>query len=625
VQPRETGRPPATLEQTHSVETPEQVELSYTIAGLGSRLFAALIDLAVVIGVFVVLIIALVAGVRARGPGDPSPADITGSWALAIFYLMQFALLWGYYVLFEALADGRTIGKRILRLRVVQEDGLSISFGASAVRNIMRLVDLQPGLLAGVGVISMMLTRRSKRIGDIVAGTIVVRERPIPMALPQEKREDLSGEPVLAAAEFDLLTRYVERRSDLRPADRNRLAALLADRLRPHLAEIPGAEATALLRLHERETVLRSRGVAARSDTGGAREQHALIAGGRTRWAEFGRLVERAHRRGLKSLSEEEVADFAARYRELAADLARLRTASRGRTLDEMFSLGRLVAAGHNLLYRRPRATLDRALVFIAADAPREVRRSLRWVAAAAVLFWVPALIAYASVSRNPDVAAEFLPRLMIERAEAAAARPGAAYVEIPEMFRPVVATAIIANNVQVSLGAFALGVTLGLGTALLLFYNGVAIGGVAGLFVAKGVGEPLLAFVAPHGVLELTAIAIAGGAGLLIGGALVLGGPGGRRATLVRNGRRAVTMMAAVIVLLVVAGLIEGLVSPRTDRPLSWKLAISGATAIALLAYLVFGGRGSRSERSATLDFEIPVDDGSAERVGGDVHHTHA
>jgi uncharacterized membrane protein SpoIIM required for sporulation/uncharacterized RDD family membrane protein YckC len=625
VQPRDTGGPAASLEQAHFVETPEQVELSYTIAGVGSRLFAALIDIAVVIGAFVLLVVALMAGMRTRAPGDPSPADISGSWALAIFYLMQFALLWGYYVLFEALADGRTIGKRILRLRVVQEDGLSISFGASAVRNIMRLVDVQPGLLAGVGVISMMLTHRSKRIGDIVAGTIVVRERPVPLAAAAEDNEQIAGEPLLTAAEFELLSRYVSRRAQLRPADRNRLAALIAERLRPHLAEHSAVDAAALVRLHARETALRARGVAVRSDTGGAREQHALIATSRARWIEFSRLVERAHRRGWRSFSEEEVADFAARYRELASDLARLRTASRGRALDEVFSLGRLVAAGHNLLYRRPRMTLDRALVFVAADAPREVRRSLRWVAAAAALFWVPALIAYAGVLRDPAVAADFLPQVILDRAEAAAATPGAAYVEIPEMFRPVVATTIIANNVQVSLGAFALGVTLGVGTALLLFYNGVAIGGVAGLFAAKGVGEPLLAFVAPHGVLELTAIAIAGGAGLLVGGALLLGGPGGRRATLVRNARRAVTMMATVIVLLIVAGLIEGLVSPRTDQPLSWKLGVSGLTAVALLAYLVFGGRGRNSERAASFDLEVPIDDSGAEAVRRNVHHGHA
>jgi uncharacterized membrane protein SpoIIM required for sporulation/uncharacterized RDD family membrane protein YckC len=619
------GAAPGGLEQIHSVETPEQVEISYTIAGLGSRLFAALIDVAVVVGAFIALILALTWGVGGRGPRDPAAQpDMSASWAFALIYLGQFALMWGYYVLFEALADGRTPGKRALRLRVVQEDGLSISFGASAIRNIMRLIDLQPGLLAGVGIISILVTSRSKRIGDIVAGTIVVRERPIPIAapVPPKVKVDAIGEPVLTGAEFDLLRRYVERRADLRPDDRARLASLIANRLRPHLAAYGAADPAAVMRLYEHETALRSRGVASRSDTGGAREQHALVMTGRTRWIEFAQLLERAQRRGLKALSEEQVADFAARYRELSADLARLKTASRGRSLDEIFALGRLVAAGHNLLYRGRRMTLDRAITFVAADAPREVRRSLRWVLAAALLFWVPAIVAYGGVVLNPEIAADFLPREILDRAESAAARPGSAYVDIPEIYRPLAATTIIANNVQVALGAFALGITLAIGTVLILVYNGIAIGGVAGLFAARGVGDTLLAFVAPHGVLELTAIAIAGGAGLLIGGALLLGGPGGRRATLVRNARRAVAMLPVVILFLVVAGLIEGLVSPRADRPLSWKLAVSGVTAVGLLAYLVFAGRGARaSEGAAPLDLEVAVHDGRADGVGRHVH----
>ena len=610
------------LEQIHSVETPEQIEISYTIAGLGSRLFAALIDAAIIIATFIGLLLLAAWGLSGRGPSAPGVTpDVSASWAFALLYLMQFAFMWGYYVLFEALADGRTPGKRALRLRVVQEDGLSITFGSSAIRNIMRLVDLQPGLLAGVGIISMLVTNRSRRIGDLVAGTIVVRERPIPIAHGEEVTEPLLGEPVLSAAEFELLLRYVERRTALRATDRDRLAGMLAERFRPHLASYGDHDVAALVKLHEREAALRSRGVAARSDMGGAREQQALVLAGRKRWIEFSAIVERAQRRGLKSLSEEQVADFAARYRELSADLARLKTAARGRSLDEVFSLGRLVASGHNLLYRGRRLTLNRALTFVAADSPREVRRSIRWVAAAALLFWVPALITYAGVLHDPAVAAEFLPREMLDRADAAAATPGSAYVEIPDAFRPLAATAIIANNVQVALGAFALGITLAIGTALILIYNGIAIGGVAGLFSAKGVGDTLLAFVAPHGVLELTAIAIAGGAGLLIGGALLLGGPGGRLLALTRNARRAVAMLPAVILFLLVAGLVEGLVSPRDDRPLSWKLAVSGLTAVALLAYLVLGGRGAASERTARLDLEIPVHDGSADSARGYVH----
>ncbi|HEX6251391.1 MAG TPA: stage II sporulation protein M [Gemmatimonadaceae bacterium] len=605
---------PRGLEQIHSVETPEHVELSYTIAGLGSRLFAGLIDASMII-IGYALAIAALAFLGSRAPqADGARVDMSASWAFALLYLGQFAFMWGYYVLWEGLADGRTPGKRAMRLRVVQEDGLSVSFAASAVRNIMRLVDLQPGLLAGAGIISMLVTRRSKRIGDIVAGTIVVRERPIAVAGAQPQERTAAGDTALSEPEFNLLHRYVERRSALRADERNRLARIVADRLRPHLAAHSGPDAAALLRLHARELALRSSGVAARSDTGGAREQHALIASGRPRWAEFARLLEKAQRRGLKGLSESEVVEFATRYREMASDLARLRTATRGRALDDVFAVGRLVAAGHNLLYRGKRVTLDRALVFVAADAPREVRRSLRWILAAALLFWVPAVVSYVGVARHPEVAAEFLPREILDRAESAAANPGSAYVEIPDMYRPLAATAIIANNVQVALGAFALGVTLGIGTTLILLLNGIAIGGVTGLFAAKGVAGALMAFVAPHGVLELTAIAIAGGAGLLIGGGLLLGGPGGRRATVVRNARRAITLMAGVIFLLIVAGLIEGLVSPRSDRPLSWKLAISGATAVVMLAWLAVGGRGRVSQGAAPLDLEVPVHDRRAD-----------
>ena len=602
------------LEQIHSVETPEHVELSYTIAGLGSRLFAGLIDAAIVLTGFLLLIAGL-AFLGARSPqAEGAAVDMSASWAFALLYLGQFAFMWGYYVLFEALADGRTPGKRAMRLRVVQDDGLSIPFATSAIRNILRLVDLQPGLLAGAGIISILVTQRSKRIGDIVAGTIVVRERPIAVVTTPARQQDVIGEAVLSEPEFDLLRRYVERRTALRAEERTRLAKLVADRLRPHLASYGGPDVAALVRLHDRELALRSRGVAARSDTGGAREQHALIASGRPRWAQFARLVERAQRRGLKGLSESEVVEFAARYREVASDLARLRTATRGRALDELFIVGRLVAAGHNLLYRGKRLTLDRALVFVAADAPREVRRSMRWILAAALLFWIPAVVAYVGVVRQPGVAAEFLPREILDRAESAAANPGSAYVEIPDMYRPLAATAIIANNVQVALGAFAFGITLGIGTTLILLFNGIAIGGVTGLFAARGVAGALMAFVAPHGVLELTAIAIAGGAGLLIGGGLLLGGPGGRRATVVRNARRAITLMAGVIFLLIVAGLIEGLVSPRSDRTLGWKLAVSGATAVAMLAWLALGGRGPVSQRAATLDLEVPVHDGRAD-----------
>ena len=147
-------------------------------------------------------------------------------------------------------------------------------------------------------------------------------------------------------------------------------------------------------------------------------------------------------------------------------------------------------------------------------------------------------------------------------------------------------------NNIQVAFFAFASGVTAGLLTFWILLSNGVSIGSVFGLYMSKGIGNLLLAFVAPHGVLELSAIAIAGGAGLLLAAGLLLPGERTRRVAIVENGRRAINLVAAAALLLVVAGVLEGFVSPNYRIPLNSKLLISAVTAVLLGAYLMSGWR---------------------------------
>ncbi len=141
----------------------------------------------------------------------------------------------------------------------------------------------------------------------------------------------------------------------------------------------------------------------------------------------------------------------------------------------------------------------------------------------------------------------------MLDRAEEGVrrARERKGYIPDPEIFRPTMASQIIANNVQVTFGAFAFGITAGIGTVLLLVMNGVSLGGVLGLYQSKGIVTLIIAFVAPHGVLELTAVCIAGGAGFLLAAALLLPGRRTRRRALVENGRRAIRLVAAATVLL--------------------------------------------------------------------------
>lgn len=583
-----------TLAQTVDVETPELVVLTYTVAGVGSRVAAALIDY----GICLLVYSAVLVGRASLGARSGLGAETRGgAWAVALLYLLLFAILWGYYVLFEGLADGQTPGKRLLKLRAVRDGGYSVTFGASAVRNLVRLLDMQPVFTYGVAIASVILNKRGKRLGDLVAGTIVVREGLASLGMsPAARRAGKTPEGAvpsvarLTNAEFTVLERFAERRADLSADRRAELAEQIAARVAPALAEVPGASTLSrLIGLYETERLARSRGAVAIRETGAARERHAIVAAGSKAWSGFAARLQLAQSGGLKRLSETEVREFVEQYRNAANDLARLQTASRGRQDADVFFLTRLVAAAHNLLYRGTAVTLGSALRGLALDGPREVRRSWRPILLAALVFFGPAVIAHVAVVRDPSVAEVFLPPPMLDRAEAGVerARKGTGYIEDPQLFRPVMASNIIANNVQVTFAAFAAGLTAGIGTLILLLTNGIAIGGVMGLYTSKGIAALLIKFVAPHGVLELSAICIAGGAGLLLAAALLIPGERTRRRALVENGRRAILLIGVSSVLLVVAGALEGFVSPIPSWSLGAKLGVAAATAVLLVLYL--------------------------------------
>jgi uncharacterized membrane protein SpoIIM required for sporulation/uncharacterized RDD family membrane protein YckC len=601
------------LAQTVDIETPELVVVSYTIAGLGSRVYAAIIDLFICVAMYIGMIVGIVLLVRGeRGVAAGTPTAST-AFAVAVMFLLLFAILWGYYLLFEGLRDGQTPGKRMLRLRAVRDGGYSVGFSASAVRNLMRIVDLQPGFTYLVGIASVVFTKSGKRLGDIVAGTIVVREalvrQPRARAVAATSEQPVATTAQLTDDEFALLERWGERRSALEPEKRRQLATQVATRLRRALpVDESGSESAALLKLLATERRAREQGAAARGATGASRERYAIVTTRSPRWIAFAAQLADAQRRGLKALGESGVRDFVAEYRALSVDLARLQTAARGQAGEELFYLGRLVAGAHNLLYQEKRSSVNDVLRFIAIDVPREVRRSVVPIGIAAAFLFVPAFIAYTAVVRNPAVAPVFIPTGMLDRAEDGVkrAKSGEGYIPDPQVFRPVMASQIIANNVQVTIAAFGFGVTAGIGTLLLLLLNGVSLGGVVGLYQSKGILALLLAFVAPHGVLELSAVCIAGGAGLLIAAALILPGERTRRAALAENSRRAMRLISASTLFLIVAGSIEGMVSPIPYWPLSLKFIVAAFTAVMMYVYLR-GGAGPAVQRAQPeLDADV-------------------
>ena len=589
------------LEQQVDVETPEQVVISYTIAGVGSRSAAAIIDYAICAAL---LIAVSIAGF------DLVALKATGSWLVALMILVAFAVFWGYYVLFEGLWDGQTPGKRQLGLRVVRDGGYSVTFGASAVRNLLRIVDGQPGFTYGVGILSVVVSSSGKRLGDYAAGTMVVRERavtllaapPAPVARPGSAASDPKiavPTTVLSDEEFQLLDRFMSRLADLDPGRRVELSAQLAIRFHDRAPELTGSDSAVLAQLYAAEREGRARGAPGHSNTGAAREQHAIVAQGRPRWQEFASVLADAQRRGLQHMPEAEVSDFVSRYRELSGDLARLQTATRSQrggraaggqgAIDSVFYLSRLVAGGHNLLYRDQRLGLASVWDYMTIAVPREIRRSVLPISIAALFLFGPAVIAYEAVVRNPSVASEFIPAGMLERADAGVerAKKKEGYVPIDPEVRPMMASFIIQNNITVTIAAFAGGLTAGIGTLFALASNGVQLGGVLGLYQSKGILHLILEFVAPHGVLELTAITFAGGGGLLLGSALLLPGAMTRREALVLRGQRALRLLAASALLLLVAGTLEGLVSPIPSWTLAQKLAVSAVTAVLLVLYV--------------------------------------
>jgi uncharacterized RDD family membrane protein YckC len=160
-----------------SIETPEQVDLRFPIAGVGSRMIALFLDQ--VLQALVYLLIGIVAYVTLGSSPRPVPGHATPAhqnWLLAAFLLLNFILLDGYFVLFEAFWNGQTPGKRVMKLRVLKASGRSITLFESLTRNLLRVVDYFPGVYV-VGLVTMACNRQNMRLGDLAAGTIVVHER----------------------------------------------------------------------------------------------------------------------------------------------------------------------------------------------------------------------------------------------------------------------------------------------------------------------------------------------------------------------------------------------------------------------------------------------------------------
>jgi uncharacterized membrane protein SpoIIM required for sporulation len=218
-------------------------------------------------------------------------------------------------------------------------------------------------------------------------------------------------------------------------------------------------------------------------------------------------------------------------------------------------------------------------------------------IVAAALLLFGSGTIACLSVVRNPALVDELVAPGMIERAEdnaARAARGDKRYVDVEDYARPIMASRIVRNNVQVAIAVFASGLTAGVFTILVLLMNGVSIGSVLGLFATKGVLPSILGFVVAHSVFELSAICIAAGGGFVIARAILLPGVLTRREAMIVHGKRALRLLTASALFLLIAGAIEGLISPRVDLSIAFKVVVAVVSAFLIALYCALPARGS-------------------------------
>lgn len=204
------------VDERLQIETPENVAFGYEIAGIGSRFLSTLVD-SLILGVLLVL--GSIGGGLLTNVGD-AIVDGSAGYIAAVFGIISFLIFFGYYVIFEVVWNGQTPGRRVFGMRVVDLDGVPIGLAAAAIRNLVRLIDFLP-VLYGLGVVVMFVNRRSRRLGDLAAGTLVVFDRPVsldqlaaPVTAPVAAESTLplgrvSAESVLLAQDF------LSRRSQL--------------------------------------------------------------------------------------------------------------------------------------------------------------------------------------------------------------------------------------------------------------------------------------------------------------------------------------------------------------------------------------------------------------------------
>lgn len=302
------------------------------------------------------------------------------------------------------------------------------------------------------------------------------------------------------------------------------------------------------------------------------------------RWQRLESLLDEA-RTSMKLLSQQELRELSLLYREAVTDLARVQALPEARHLEPY--LNNLVQRCHGRIYEKPPASWQDVSRFFTHDFPGCFRKNLPFICLAFATFMLGALLASLTLALDPETQTYFLPPSAIENLQ-----KGVLWMDRTTA-HPAESSFLMTNNIRVAINAYTAGIMFGVGTLAILLHNGMfAFGGPLSVCFAYGMGFRLLNFILPHGVIELTTIFIAGGAGMIIGFALLFPGDRPRWEAVREKGRESLILIMGCIPLLVIAGIIEGMISLNREVDTPIRMGVSLLSAICLFSYLAFAGR---------------------------------
>jgi uncharacterized membrane protein SpoIIM required for sporulation len=280
-------------------------------------------------------------------------------------------------------------------------------------------------------------------------------------------------------------------------------------------------------------------------------------------WKNLEVLLQQAEKKGIKSLSATQIKNLASLYRAVSADLARARTNKIGNTVAQ--DLQSLTSRGYNQIYQgAQRQEWQAVKEFYLWGFPKVVQENWGCIAIATALFFLGGIVSWWYAWRDPVFISLTIPEHLIQTVR----DDGELWMGSIVGVEPLASSNIITNNLSVSFAAIAGGITAGIYTIHIMVNNGISIGAVASLVGQNNLAYPFWAFVFPHGALELPAIFLAGGAGLLIGKGMLFPGAYRRLDSMKQNGVKAAQLLFGIVPMLIIAGIIEGFFSPNPAIP---------------------------------------------------------